>query len=235
MIEKSDDKIDTKEIEQTHSHSHDDHHHHSHGSKHGHSHGLVDPSIVRSKEGVRAVSLSFLVLMLTAVFQLFVFSFGNSVALLSDLIHNSGDALTAIPLGLAFFFRSKKGEHWAGYFVVFLIFVSASVTLYEVIQRFVHPQTLTHLWAILVAGVVGFLGNELAAIIRTRAGKRLDSPALIADGNHAHIDGLVSLGVVVSTIFVALGFQQADPLVGLFITLLILRITWQSWQTIRAQ
>lgn len=214
-----------------HTHTHDDHHH-SHG-EHGHSHGIVDPSIVRSKQGVMAVSLSFLVLLITALLQGAVYLSGHSVALLSDLIHNFGDALTAIPLGLAFFFRSKKGEHWAGYFVVLLIFVSACVALYEVIQRFIHPQPLTNLWAIFAAGVVGFLGNELAAIIRTRAGKKLDSPALIADGKHAHVDGLVSLGVVVSTIFVALGFQQADPIVGLFITLLILRITWQSWQTIR--
>ena len=217
-----------------HGHNHGHAHHHEHHSEgHGHSHGMVDPSIVRSKAGVKAVSLSFLVLFLTAAIQLVVFSFGNSVALLSDLIHNTGDALTAIPLGLAFFFRSKKGEKWAGYFVVFLIFVSACVALYEVIQRFIHLQTLSHLWLILAAGVIGFLGNELAAIIRTRAGKKLDSPALIADGKHAHVDGLVSLGVVVSTIFVALGFTAADPLVGLFITLLILRITWQSWKTIK--
>ena len=219
----------THHDESEHSHSS----HHDHDSQHGHSHGIVDPSIVRSKAGVKAVSLSFLVLLVTALLQGAVYLSGHSVALLSDLIHNFGDALTAIPLGLAFFFRSKKGEHWAGYFVVLLIFVSACVALYEVIQRFIHPQTLTNLWAIFAAGVVGFLGNEFAAIIRTRAGKKLDSPALIADGKHAHVDGLVSLGVVVSTIFVALGFQQADPIVGLFITLLILRITWQSWQTIR--
>jgi cation diffusion facilitator family transporter len=201
---------------------------------HEHSHGLVDSSIVRSRAGVKAVSLSFLVLLLTAVFQAIVYLSGHSVALLSDLIHNFGDALTAVPLGLAFFFRSKKGERLAGYFVVLLILVSACVALYEVMQRFLHPQTLTHLWAILIAGLIGFLGNELAGVIRTRAGKRLDSPALIADGNHAHIDGLVSLGVVISTIFVALGFKAADPLVGLFITLLILRISWQSWVTIRS-
>ena len=129
--------------------------------------------------------------------------------------------------------RSKKGEKYAGYFVVLLIFISACVALYEVANRFLHPQTPTHLWAIFFAGLIGFAGNEIAALIRYRAGKKLDSPALIADGNHARIDGLVSLGVVVGVIGVALGFPLADPLVVLLITLLILRITWQSWLTIR--
>lgn len=219
-----------------HDHPHEPHHGyegHSHGSGHGHTHGMVDPSIVRSREGVKAVSRSFAVLFATALLQLAVFSIGNSVALLSDLIHNVGDAMTAIPLGLAFFFKSKKGERYAGYCVVFLILASACVALYEVIERFVHPQTPTHLFAIFVAGLIGVLGNEWAAVIRTRAGKRLDSPALIADGKHAHIDGLVSMGVVIGVIFVALGFPIADPIVGLFITVLILRVTWQSWLTIK--
>lgn len=215
-------------------HSHEEHEHgHSTKHGHGHSHGMVDPSIVRSKEGVKAVSLAFLVLFLTALIQLAVFSVGNSVALLSDLIHNTGDALTAIPLGLAFFYKSRKGEKLAGYFVVLLILISACVALYVVIERFINPQTPTHLLAIFIAGVIGVAGNELAAVIRTRAGKKLDSPALIADGKHAHVDGLVSMGVVIGVIFVALGFPLADPFVGLFITLLILRVTWQSWLTIR--
>lgn len=218
----------------THQHDEDKHHHHHSGDKqHGHSHGLVDPTIVRSRAGVRAVSLSFLVLFVTAALQASVYLSSHSVALLADLIHNLGDALTAIPLGLAFFFRSKKGELYAGYFVVLLIFVSACVALYEVANRFIHPQTPTHLWAIFFAGLIGFAGNELAAIIRYRAGKKLNSPALIADGNHARVDGLVSLGVVAGVIGVALGFPMADPIVGLLITVLILRITWQSWLTIR--
>ena len=220
--------------EHTHEHNdHDHHHEHSHEGGHGHSHGLVDPSIVRSRAGVKAVSLSFLVLFITAALQAGVYLSSHSVALLADLIHNLGDALTAIPLGLAFFLRSKKGERYAGYFVVLLIFVSACIALYEVVSRFIHPQTPTHLWAIFFAGLVGFAGNELAAVIRYRAGRKLDSPALIADGNHARVDGLVSLGVVVGVTGVALGFPMADPIVGLLITVLILRITWQSWLTIR--
>ena len=118
-----------------HTHTHDDHHHTP--GEHGHSHGIVAPSLVRSKQGVKAVTLRYQVLLVTALLQGTVYLSWHSVALLSDLIHNFGDALTAIPLGLAFFFRSKKGEYWAGYFVVILIFVSACVALYEVIQRFI--------------------------------------------------------------------------------------------------
>ncbi len=225
-----------KEHEHSHAEHHDHGHHHDHSREHahehGHSHGLVDPSIVRSKEGVRAVSLSLLVLFLTGVLQLGIFFFSNSVALLADLIHNFGDALTAIPLGLAFFLRSQHGEKWAGYFVVILILISALVSGYEAIMRFIYPAELSHLWAVAAAGLIGFVGNEIAAIMRTRAGKKLNSPALIADGNHARVDGLVSLGVIASAALVAMGFSVADPLVGLAITVLILRITWQSWKTI---
>lgn len=209
-------------------------HGHSHDAAHGHSHGLVDPSIVRSREGVKAVSSSLVVLLLTALFQVVVFVYSNSVALLADLIHNSGDALTAVPLGIAFFFRSARGEKGAGYFVVFAIFVSALVALWQTIERLIDPQPLSHLGALAVAGAVGFIGNEIAAVIRLRAGKRLNSPALVADGYHARTDGLVSLGVVGSAIVVSLGFDVGDPLIGLAITLVILRITWQSWRTIRA-
>lgn len=216
-----------------HSHDHDDHNHHSHDEAHGHTHGLVDPSIVRSKEGVKAVSISFAVLFIASMLQLFLFSMSGSVALLTDLIHNAGDALTAIPLGLAFYLQSKKGERWAGYCVVFVILVSAIVALVQVIDKFVHPSTPTHLWALLLAGIIGVIGNEIAAVIRWRAGKRLNSPALIADGTHARADGIVSGGVILSTILIALGLPIADPIIGLVIVGLILRSTWQSWQTIK--
>ncbi len=127
-----------------------------------------------------------------------------------------------------------RGEKAAGYFVVATIFVSACVALWQTIERLIGPEPLSHLGALAVAGAIGFIGNEIAALIRLRAGKRLNSPALIADGYHARTDGLVSLGVIGSAIIVALGFQLGDPLIGLAITLVILRITWQSWQTIRA-
>lgn len=224
----------------SHQHRHDGHRHHNHDEdrhayEHGHSHGLVDPIIVRSTEGVKAVSLSLLVLFITGILQVGVFMFSNSVALLADLIHNFGDALTAVPLGLAFFLRSTRGEKWAGYFVVLLILISALVAGYEVVVRFINPVTPSHLWALAIAGIIGFLGNEIAAVIRKRTGKKLNSPALVADGDHARVDGLVSLGVVASAALVALGLSVADPLIGLAITVLILQITWQSWRTITSR
>ncbi|HET7355386.1 MAG TPA: cation diffusion facilitator family transporter [Nocardioidaceae bacterium] len=200
---------------------------------HDHSHGLVDPSIVRSRAGVRAVSLSLAVLLVTSLVQLAVFLLSDSVALLTDVIHNGGDSLTAIPLGVAFLLRSRQGERWAGYFVVAVILASALLALVEVIDRFLHPQTPTHLWTLFVAGAVGIIGNEVAAIIRWRAGKRLDSAALVADGIHARADGYVSAGIIVSAAFIAFGFPIADPVVGLIITGLILHSTWESWVTIR--
>jgi len=203
------------------------------GHEQSHSHSpLVDRSIIRSRAGVKAVSLSLIVLTLTAAAQTVIYVNVLSVALLADLIHNFGDALTAIPLGLAFVLRSARGERWAGFAVVFTIFVSACVALVQTILRFIHPHTLTHLWWLAPAGVVGFAGNEIAARIRSHAGNRLNSPALIADGNHARSDGFVSLGVLASAALVALGAPTADPIIGLVITLVILRITWQSWRTV---
>jgi cation diffusion facilitator family transporter len=225
-----------------HEHEHDElgagreyHHDHDDGSHddHGHSHGLVDRSILRSRAGVRAVALSLAILGVTAALQVALFAFSHSVALLADLIHNVGDALTAVPLGIAFFLRSVHGERLAGLAVVLAIFVSACVALYETIIRFIHPQHLTHLWLLAAAGVIGFVGNELAAQVRLSAGRRLASAAMVADGKHARIDGFVSLGVVVSAIVVALGVQIADPIIGLVITVVILRITWESWHTVR--
>jgi len=201
---------------------------------HGHSHALVDRSIVRSRAGIRAVSWSLAVLTLTALAQAFIYSRTLSVALLADLIHNFGDALTAIPLGIAFFLRSARGERWAGLAVVLAIFISALVALGQTIERFIHPRSLSHLWLLAAAGVIGFIGNEIAAQVRLRAGRKLHSPALVADGNHARVDGFVSVGVIGSTVVVALGVPVADPIIGLLITAVILKITWDSWRTVRA-
>jgi cation diffusion facilitator family transporter len=200
---------------------------------HGHSHGVIDPEISRSGAGIRAVSISLAVLTVTAVAQTLVYTLTLSVALLADLIHNFGDASTAIPLGLAFLLRSARGERWAGLGVVLAIFASACVALVQTIMRFIHPHTLNHLWWLAAAGVIGFVGNEIAAQIRTRAGTHLNSPALVADGNHARVDGFVSLGVIASAAVVALGVPVADPVIGLVITLVILQITWKSWHTVR--
>jgi divalent metal cation (Fe/Co/Zn/Cd) transporter len=212
-------------------HSHRDHRH-DHDA-HGHSHGLVDRSILRTRAGVRAVTTSLAILAVAATVQLLIFALSSSVALLADLIHNFGDALTAIPLGIAFFLRSAKIERLAGLAVVLAIFISACVALYETMMRFIHPEHLTHLWALAAAGLVGFLGNELAAQVRLSAGRRLASAAMTADGKHARIDGFLSLGVVASALMVALGAQIADPLIGFAITLVILKITSDSWHTVR--
>ena len=206
---------------------------HAHAHHHGHSHGLVDPSIKRSREGLRAVGWSLVVLGLTAVAQTIVFVASGSVALLADLIHNFGDAATAIPLAIAFALRSPRAERWAGLAVVLAIFASACVAGYEAVLRLIDPHEPEHLVALAAAGVLGFVGNWIAAIIRSRAGRRLDSPALVADGNHARADAYVSLAVVASAAVVALGLDIADPLIGLSITVVILRITWHSWRTVR--
>jgi cation diffusion facilitator family transporter len=203
----------------------------SHGA-HGHSHGLVDASIKRSREGLKAVGVALFVLGITALAQLAIFAATDSVALLADLIHNGGDAATAIPLGIAFALRSARAERWAGLAVVFAIFVSACVAGYEAVVRLIEPREVAHLGALAAAGAIGFAGNWIAAVVRTRAGRRLDSPALIADGAHARADAYVSLAVVASAVVVALGLPVADPLIGLAITLVILRITWHSWQTV---
>ena len=208
------------------SHSHD-------GEGHGHSHGLVDRSITRSRAGLRAVAISLAVLLATSVAQAVIFLSTGSVALLADLIHNFGDALTAVPLGIAFLLRSFVAEKRAGYFVVAAILISACVAAIESVNRLIHPQALDHLWVLAGAGALGCIGNEVAAQVRLRAGRRLSSPALIADGYHARTDGLVSLAVVASAAVVALGFELGDPIIGLVITVVILRITWQSIQTIR--
>jgi cation diffusion facilitator family transporter len=222
-------------------HGHDDHGGHEHGGHehgghegHGHTHGRIDPSIVRSRAGVRAVAWSLAILGVTAALQAVVFMLSGSVALLADLVHNGGDALTAIPLAIAFLARSERGERWAGYVIVLTIFASAVVAAIESIERLVNPRDLEYLLPVALAGLIGFAGNELAARVRLRAGARLDSPALIADGHHARVDGFVSLGVIASAAAVWAGWSAADPLVGLAITALILRITWQAWHTIRA-
>jgi cation diffusion facilitator family transporter len=215
------------------SHAHAHAHGHSHAHDHGHSHALVDGSIKRSRQGLRAVGLSLLVLGLTAAAQLLVYLLTDSIALLADLIHNAGDAATAIPLGIAFLLRSPRAERIAGLFVVLAIFISACVAGYEAIARLLDPHDPEALGALAAAGALGFVGNWIAALVRTRAGRRLDSPALIADGAHARADAYVSLAVIASAAVVAIGFPIADPLIGLTITLVILRITWQSWRTVR--
>ena len=213
-----------------HGHGHGDHD----GDAHGHSHGLIDPSIKRSREGVRVVLISLGLLGATAAIQAAIYVATGSVALLADLIHNFGDALTAVPLGAAFLLRSDRAERGAGMAVVLTILASAITAGVFAILRIVHPLAPTHLLALGLAGVVGIVGNAIAARVRLDGGRRLNSPALLADGQHARSDAIVSAGVVVSALAVALGAPIVDPVIGLIITLMILHITWESWNTVRS-
>jgi len=208
-----------------------------------HDHGVVDPALLTTARGIWAVQWSFAALMVTAIAQMAIVYITGSVALLADTIHNFGDASTAIPLWIAFrLARHKpsnrfpygygKAEDLAGVAIVLLILASAIVAGYESVDRFFHPRPVQLLWAIAVASVVGFIGNELVAIFRIRVGREIHSAALIADGQHARIDGLTSLGVLASAIGIWLGFPLADPLVGLIITALILRIMWSSAKSV---
>jgi cation diffusion facilitator family transporter len=206
---------------------------HVHDDGHGHSHGLVDDEVRRSRAGLRAVGIALLVLAAAAGVQAVVYAASGSVALLADLIHNAGDAATALPLALAFVLGSPRAERWAGLAVVAAIFVSACVAGAEAIARLLSPHEPRQLGALALAGVIGFAGNWIAALVRTRAGRRIGSPALTADGAHARADAYVSLAVVAGAIAVAVGVPIADPLIGLAITAVILRITVVSWSVVR--
>jgi cation diffusion facilitator family transporter len=220
------------------------HHHSSDGdSDHGHEHGVIDPTILSSKRGIWAVKWSFIGLMITAVLQVIIVFYTGSVALFADTIHNFGDAATAIPLWIAFRFAQLKPskrfsygygkvEDLAGVAVVLLIMFSAVVAGYESIHRILEPQPVRYIGAIAAAAIIGFLGNELVAMFRIRVGKEIHSAALVADGYHARVDGLTSLAVLGSAIGVWLGFPLADPIVGLVITVLILRILWSAAKTV---
>ena len=222
----------TCELEGAHPpHERDDHH----GAGHGHSHGLVDPSIKRSRDGVRVVLVSLAILAVTAFAQAAIYATSGSIALLADLIHNAGDALTAVPLGAAFLLRSQAAERKAGLAVVGTIFASALAAGSFAVLRIIDPLAPTHLLVLALAGAVGVIGNAIAARVRLDAGRRLDSAALIADGQHARSDAIVSVGVILSAGAVSLGASIADPILGLLITALILRITWESWRTVRGQ
>jgi cation diffusion facilitator family transporter len=214
-------------------HDHREPHAHPHAAGHSHSHGLVDPSIKRSRAGLRAVGVSLAILAATAAMQVAIYVTTGSVALLADLIHNFGDALTAVPLGTAFLLRSQRAERYAGLAVVAAIFASACVAGVLAIEKIINPHPPDHLLALGIAGAIGFAGNEIAAQVRLRAGRQLDSPALVADGYHARTDGFVSLGVVLSAMLVALGLPIADPVIAIVITAVILQITWQSWRTVQ--
>jgi cation diffusion facilitator family transporter len=225
---------------QGHAHAHG---HGAHTSDHGHTHGVVDPVIATTARGLWAIKWSFVILAGTAALQLGIVVLSGSVALLADTIHNVGDAVTAVPLAIAFFFARRRAsarftygfgrvEDLAGVIVVLIIMGSAVIAGYEAVHRLLHPQPIMLLGWVAAAGIVGFVGNEWVAVFRIRVGRQINSVALIADGYHARTDGLTSLAVVLGALGVWLGFPAADPLIGLAITVMIFGIVWQATKAV---
>ncbi|KQP74158.1 cobalt transporter [Microbacterium sp. Leaf288] len=231
-----------------HDHPHDhgphDHSHGPHDDSHAggfrgvlhelfvpHSHDAadaIDDAMEAHSAGVRALKISLVILLATTVVQAIVVAFSGSVALLADTVHNLSDALTAVPLWIAFVLGRRaasrrytyglgRAEDLAGLFIVFVVALSAVVAAWQAIDRILHPQPLDNLGWVIAAGVIGFAGNEAVAIYRIRVGKRIGSAALVADGVHARTDGFTSLAVVLGGVGVLLGFPLADPVVGLLI------------------
>jgi cation diffusion facilitator family transporter len=237
-----------------HGHDHDHPHEHDHDHGHGHAHrgGLlgwvqstfahshdaherVDTALESSERGIWALKISLVGLGATAIFQLVIVIISGSTALLADTIHNVGDAGTSIPLWIAFALMRRgvtrrftygygRAEDFAGVIIVGLIFFSACVAAFESIRKLIDPSPVTHLPWVAAAAVIGFLGNEAVAVFRIRVGKEIGSAALIADGQHARVDGFTSLAVLAGVGGVALGAPVLDPLIGLAITVAILFI-----------
>ncbi len=244
------------EHEHDHDHNHDDNHGHEHSHSnnpviawlqhlfmphsHGHQQAALDPNLATDR-GMWALKISLAGLLVTAVFQVFVVMVSGSVALLADTIHNFSDALTAIPLGLAFWLSRRarnhrytygygRAEDIAGVVIVLMIAFSAGEAIYQSILKIINPQPINNLGWVAVAAIIGFLGNELVAVFRIRVGKEIGSAALVADGYHARTDGFTSLAVLAGAIGVWLGFPLLDPIIGLGIGAAILGIVWKSAQ-----
>ena len=219
---------------------------HNHGGApagHGHTHGAVDPAVLSSAKGIWATKVSLIALLATALVQTGVVVLTGSVALLADTVHNFGDAATAIPLWIAFSLSRRqptqrfsygygRAEDLAGLLIVLVILASGVYAAYESITRLSNPPTIGFLWAVAVAGLIGFLGNEAVALFRIKIGREIGSAALIADGYHARVDGLTSLAVLLGALGVWLGYPLADPIVGLVISAAILRIVVSSAQPV---
>ena len=213
------------------------------GRQHGHSHGAVDRIILTSSRGIWATKVSLAVLASTAAMQVVIVVFTGSVALLADTIHNFGDAATALPLWAAFTLARRaptrrftygygRAEDLAGLLIVLAILATGIVAGYESVKRLDDPPEINYLWAVVVASIVGFMGNEAVALFRIKVGKEIGSAALVADGMHARVDGLTSLAVLVGALGVWLGAPLADPIVGLVITAAIFRIVFQSGKSV---
>lgn len=229
-----------------HDHDHDGHSHKHHTGFKGwlfelfvpHTHDSsdsIDDALEASREGVRALKISMVILLATTVLQVIVVMISGSVALLADTIHNFSDALTAVPLWIAFILGRRvatkrytygfgRAEDLAGLFIVVVIALSAVLAAWQSIDRLFNPQPLENLWWVLAAGVIGFAGNEIVAVYRIRVGQRIGSAALVADGVHARTDGFTSLAVVFGAVGVMLGFPLADPIIGLLISVAIIAL-----------
>lgn len=217
-------------------------HHHPDGD--GHRRGRSpEPAQTWTDQGIRAVQLSLAGLAVTAVLQAVIVLVSGSVALLADTIHNVADALTAIPLWVAFAigrrpatrrysYGYERAEDLAGLLIVVVIAASALFAAWEAVARLMDPRPIESLRWVMAAGVAGFAGNELVAVYRTRVGRRIGSAALVADGQHARIDGLTSLGVLAGAVGVALGFDRADPIAGLAITVVIMFVLWHAARSV---
>jgi len=212
---------------------------HAEDARHAHVHGVADADYLSTIDGLRALKYSLAVLGIAAGLQLAVVWLSGSVALLADTIHNAADACTAIPLGVAFVLMRRKPtarftygygrvEDLAGVAIVLIILLSALGAGYEAVRRLIDPQPIAALGAVAVAGIIGFVANETAAVIRLRAGRAIHSAALVADGYHARADGIASLAVTAGAVGVKLGFPIADPIIGLAIAIAILAIVWES-------
>jgi cation diffusion facilitator family transporter len=239
--------------EHPHEHAHDHSHEHPRGLKGflhelfvPHSHDAadsIDDALEASHEGVRALKISLFLLLGTTVLQFLVVLISGSVALLADTVHNFSDALTAIPLWVAFILGRRavtrrytygygRAEDLAGLFIIVVVAVSAVVAAWQSIERFIAPHPLHNLWWVVAAGLIGFAGNEAVAIYRIRVGQKIGSAALVADGVHARIDGFTSLAVVLGAFGVMLGFPLADPIVGLLISAAIIVLLWGTVRSI---
>jgi cation diffusion facilitator family transporter len=244
-----------------HDHEHHNHEHHEHGDhEHGehehaagwlarlrhavrpHSHEAadkIDAAMEASAEGMRALWISLAVLAATAAIQAAVVALSGSVALLGDTLHNAADALTAVPLAIAFIAGRRpptrrytygygRSEDLAGVVIVLIIAASSALTAYEAATRLAHPRAVSNLVAVAVAAVIGFTGNETVAQYRIKVGRKIGSAALVADGLHARTDGFTSLAVLLGVGGAALGWRWADPVVGLLITVAILAVLRQA-------
>ena len=244
-----------------HYHDHDHGHHHDHDHDHAPASGLLSrlrhvvvphshdhserirSSDESSEEGIRAAWIGLAGMMATAAAQVVIVALSGSIALLADTIHNLGHAATTIPLIVAFrmgrwgatkryTYGYRRAEDLVGLFIGLIILVSAAIIIWESVDALINPRVVTNLWWVFAAGIVGFLGNEIVAVYRIRAGRRIGSAALIAEGQHARADGLTSIAVAIGMVGVWLGFPQADPIVGFLIAIVILGILIAAMRTV---